>query len=104
MKYVILFAVAIGMLVGCAWYLFGERFDKKSMEPKCWEILHYHNKERFPLIVVHMKSILAGATLILLASTQFKYKNDLIALIGGAIIGLHIMQWRDENAFISGSS
>lgn len=92
----------IGMLIGSLWYLYGERFDKKSISPKCWEILHYHNKERFPLFLVHIKSIVAGLILILLACSKFKYKNEVIALIGGAIIGLHVLQWRDEYAFISG--
>lgn len=102
MNYYIILAIIIGVLFGGLWYLYGERFDKKSLSPKCWEILHYHKKERFPLFLVHIKSIVAGLILILLAFSAFKYKNEVIALIGGAIIGLHILQWRDEYAFISG--
>lgn len=102
MNYYIILAIIIGMLMGSLWYLYGERFDKKSFKPKCWEILHYHKKERFPLFLVHMKSILAGLILILLAFCKFQYTNEVIASIGGAIIGLHLLQWRDEYTFISG--
>lgn len=94
-------AAIIGIALGMIWYMFGERFDKKKMKPKCWEILHYHNKERFPLLLVHIKSMFAGALLICLALTKFEYKNELIAFIGAAIIGLHILQWRDETAYIN---
>jgi hypothetical protein len=66
-------------------------------------IPHYYNKERFPLILVHTKSILAGLILIWLSSTKFEFKNPIIAAIGAAIIGLHIFQWYDENKFISSS-
>jgi len=101
MTYLVVAAVVLGAVLGSLWYLFGERFDKKSLSPKCWEILHYHNKERFPLFLVHIKSMVAGLVLILLAVSKFKYKNESIALIGGAIIGLHILQWSDEVKFIS---
>jgi hypothetical protein len=97
----IIVAIAIGLLIGILWYLFGERFDKKSMSPTCWERLHYYNKERFPLFLVHIKSILAGAVLIWLAFSKYKYKNEIIAAIGSAIIGLHIFQWYDEQQFIN---
>jgi len=97
-------AVVAGFLIGIMWYLFGERFSKKSVQPKCWELLHYYNKERFPLILVHMKSILAGIILIWLSSTKFQFKNQIIAAIGAAIIGLHVFQWYDENKFISSST
>ena len=97
----IISAVAVGLTVGILWYLFGERFDKKKVKPKCWELLHYYEKERFPLVLVHMKSILAGAILIWLSFSKFEFKNQIIAAIGGAIIGLHILQWYDEHKFIS---
>uniref|UniRef100_A0A6C0KS73 Uncharacterized protein n=1 Tax=viral metagenome TaxID=1070528 RepID=A0A6C0KS73_9ZZZZ len=101
MNYLVTIAILVGIILGVMWYLFGERFDKKSLSPKCWEILHYHNKERFPLFLVHIKSILAGIILIILAYSKFKYKNEVIAFIGGAIIGLHLIQWKDEHDFIS---
>ena len=90
-----------GIGLGMAWYILGERFDKKKTDPKCWELLHYYNKERFPLFLVHIKSIVAGLILILVASTSFSRKNDVVAFIGAAIIGLHILQWRDETHFIA---
>ena len=96
----IAYAIPLGIILGMVWYVFGERFDKSKMKPKCWEILHYHNKERFPLYLVHLKSMLAGLLLICLAFTKFRYKNELVALIGAAIIGLHTLQWRDEWRFI----
>lgn len=99
----IIVAVVVGFVVGILWYLFGERFNKKTVQPKCWELLHYYNKERFPLILVHMKSILAGIILIWLSLTKFQFKNQIIAAIGAAIIGLHVFQWYDENKFISSS-
>jgi dipeptide/tripeptide permease len=96
----IVIAIIVGLVIGILWYLCGERFDKKSMTPTCWERLHYYNKERFPLFLVHIKSILAGLVLIWLAFSNFKYKNEMIATIGSAIIGLHIFQWYDEQRFI----
>ena len=102
MNYYLILAIIVGVLFGGLWYYYGERFDKKSISPKCWEILHYHNKERFPLFLVHIKSMVAGLILILLAFSKVKYKNEVIAMIGGAIIGLHMFQWKDEYAFISG--
>ena len=94
-------AIVLGLIVGIMWYIYGERFDKKTMKPKCWEILHYHNKERFPLFLVHIKSIVAGLILIWLSFTNFKFKDQMIAVIGSAIIGLHLFQWYDEQKFIS---
>ena len=91
----------LGMVLGGVWYILGERFDKNKNDPKCWEILHYHHKERFPLYLVHFKSILAGIILICIAFFNVKYKNEIIVFIGSAIIGLHILQFIDEQKYIS---
>lgn len=102
MNTTLIISICIGLFLGGLWYIFGERFDKNKNknEPKCWEILHYHHKERFPLYLVHFKSILAGIILIIIAFTNFKYKNEFIAFIGAAIIGLHILQFIDEQRYI----
>jgi uncharacterized membrane protein YczE len=92
--------IIFGNILGALWYRYGERFNEKTMNPKCWEILHYHNKEKFPLYIVHIKSILAGCILIILSITNYKYKNQIIILIGSAIIGLHIYQWINEMQII----
>ena len=92
--------IIIGAIAGALWFYFGERFDKNSLTPKCWERLHYLNKERFPLYIVHSKSILAGLLLIILAYTNWKYKNQIITFIGSAIIGLHIYQFINEQNLI----
>ena len=91
----------IGIFVGILWYTYGERFNKDTLGPKCWEILHYHNKEKYPLILVHLKSIFSGLVLIYLSTYSGPYKNNIIAIIGGAIIGLHILQWKDETLIIN---
>ena len=91
-----MYSIIFGLLIGAIWYRYGERFDQKTLSPKCWEILHYHNKERFSLFIVHLKSIIAGLILVTLSLTNYKYKNEIIALIGSSIIGLHIYQWINE--------
>lgn len=96
----ILLMILVGCLIGAIWFYFGERFDKKSLQPMCWERLHYLNKERFPLYLVHLKSILAGIILIVLACTKWKYKKEAIVVIGSAIIGLHIAQFFNETGMI----
>ena len=92
----------LGLIMSSVWYFVGERFDKNKNDPKCWEILHYHHKERFPLYLVHLKSILAGIILISIAFLNLKYKNEIIVFIGAAIIGLHINQFIDEQKYILG--
>jgi hypothetical protein len=49
---------------------------------------------------VHLKSILAGFILIILSLTNYSYKNQIITVIGAAIIGLHIYQWINEMQMI----
>ena len=93
--------ILFGLILGAVWYRYGERFDQKALKPKCWEILHYHSKERFPLYIVHLKSIVAGVLLIALALTNYKYKNQITTVIGAAIIGLHIYQWINEMQMIA---
>lgn len=92
--------IVIGLVAGAIWYRMGERFDQKKLSPKCWEILHYHHKERLPLYIVHAKSILAGIALIYVTLTNSKYKDKLIVFIGASIIGLHIYQYNNEQDFI----
>lgn len=93
-------SIVFGLVLGAGWYRYGERFDQKQLNPKCWETLHYHSKERFPLYIVHLKSILTGFILIVLSLTNYKYKNQIITIIGAAIIGLHIYQWINERQMI----
>lgn len=88
--------IILGLISGALWYRYGERFKEKTLKPKCWEIMHYHNKERFPLYVVHLKSILAGLALIIVGISNFQYRNQVTVFIGAAIIGLHIYQWINE--------
>ena len=97
----VILTIVFGLILGAVWYRYGERFDQKALTPKCWEILHYHSKERFPLYVVHLKSIIAGFVLVVLSLTNYKYKNIIITIIGSAIIGLHIYQWINEMQMIS---
>ena len=92
--------IVFGLVLGAVWYRYGERFNQKALKPKCWEILHYYSKERFQLYIVHLKSILAGLILIILSLTNYKYKNQIITVIGAAIIGLHIYQWINEMQMI----
>jgi NADH:ubiquinone oxidoreductase subunit 5 (subunit L)/multisubunit Na+/H+ antiporter MnhA subunit len=96
--------IIMGLLAGALWYRYGERFDQKTMTPRCWEIMHYHNKERFQLYVVHMKSIFAGIALIIAGSCEFKFRNQVIVFIGAAIVGLHIYQWLNEEMAIKNNS
>jgi len=100
MKSSLIKMIAIGLIVGAIWYRLGERFDQKKLTPKCWEILHYHHKERLPLYIVHAKSILAGLALITVALIDWKYKDQVIVFIGSAIIGLHIYQHINEQQLI----
>lgn len=97
----IIYSIVFGLLIGAAWYRYGERFDQKTLSPECWEILHYHNKERFSLTIVHLKSIIAGVILLSLSLMNYKYKNEITALIGSSIIGLHIYQWINEIQMIN---
>ena len=92
--------IVFGLIAGALWYRYGERFDQKKLSPKCWEILHYHSKERFPLYIVHLKSILAGIILVIISMTNYKYKNQITIMIGASIIGLHIYQWINEMQMI----
>jgi len=92
--------IIIGIIIGVAWFNFGERFDVSKLTPRCWEILHYTNKERVPLFLVHIKSLLVGLLLIILGFTENQYKNEIIILIGGAIIGLHVNQFLNEQYLI----
>jgi hypothetical protein len=39
--------------------------------------------------------------LIFLSFSGFKYKDEVIAFVGAAIIGLHVLQWIDEQKFIN---
>ena len=95
-----LLLIVAGIIIGALWYRLGERFDQKKLSTKCWEILHYHHKERLPLVIVHLKSVLAGLALILVAVTDYKHKDAGIILIGSAIIGLHIYQYINEQQII----
>jgi uncharacterized membrane protein YczE len=97
---IVILNIVFGLILGAVWYRYGERFDQKALKPKCWEILHYHSKEKFPLYIVHLKSILAGFILIILSLTNYSYKNQIITVIGAAIIGLHIYQWVNEMQMI----
>ncbi len=98
------YAIVFGLVMGAIWYRFGERFDQKKLSPKCWEILHYHHKERLPLYIVHLKSILAGLLLIFVTYTNYRHKDVVIAFIGSSIIGLHIYQYYNEMAFINNNT
>lgn len=102
--YSVAIAIVIGNIVGALWYRYGERFDQKTLSPKCWEILHYHNKERFSLHVVHIKSILAGVALIVAACSSWKFKTEFIVALAAAIIGLHIYQWHNEMSAIKANA
>jgi len=97
----VFFVIIIGIIIGVLWFHFGERSDKSKMDFKCWEKLHYLNKERSPLVIVHLKSILAGIILIILANTKFQYRHEIITIIGAAIIGLHISQYINESNYIT---
>lgn len=99
MNRILLFSI-IGFVIGIIWFRYGERFDQSKMVPKCWELLHYHFKEVFPLYIVHAKSILAGIILILMAIYNYKYTNEVIAFIGASIIGLHLFQYYNEMKLI----
>jgi hypothetical protein len=100
MKQSLIIFLILGLICSIVWYNAGERFDKKKGNAKCWEILHYHHKERFPLYLVHLKSIFAGIILICIAFLDLSYKNEIIVFIGAAIIGLHISQFMDERKYI----
>ena len=93
--------VIIGSILGMIWFFYGERFNKKSMSMECWEKLHYLSKERFPLFLVHAKSILAGILLICLPYSKYKYRKELIIMLGASIIGLHIVQYYNELSIIN---
>jgi|688.fasta_scaffold421815_3 hypothetical protein len=88
--------ILFGLLVGMLWYRLGERFDQSKLKPKCWELLHYYNKESFPLYIVHLKSIITGIILIYMGCSNYKYKNEVIIFLGSAIIGLHLYQGKNE--------
>lgn len=96
--------IIFGIVSGALWYRYGERFNQKSLKPQCWEILHYHNKEKFPLYIVHLKSILAGLALIIAGISKFQHRDYVIIFIGSAIIGLHIYQWINEEDMIRKNS
>lgn len=93
--------ILLGFIVGILWYRYGERFDQNKLQPKCWELLHYYNKETFPLYIVHIKSILTGIILIYIANYNFIYKNEIVMFLGAAIVGLHLYQWKNEYTLIS---
>ena len=94
-KRILLFA-CIGFIIGIVWYRYGERFNQTKLKPKCWELLHYYDKEKLPLYIVHLKSILAGCVLVGLSIGGYRYRNEVIAFIGASIVGLHIYQWVNE--------
>lgn len=83
------------------WFRYIERFDQTKLSIQCWEKLHYHNKEKIQLFLVHLKSIIAGIVLIILGYTTYKYKDAIIIFIGSAIIGLHLFQAYNEYSFIN---
>ena len=86
----------IGIIIGAAWFIFMERFDKTKLSLDCWEKLHYMDKEQAPLWLVHLKSFAAGLVLIALAMSDFQYKNEIVGMIGGGIIGVHLCQFVNE--------
>jgi len=97
----ILYIIILGVIIGALWFRYGERSNKSKFSMECWEKLHYLNKERSPLIIVHLKSVLAGIFLIILANTKYKYRNEIITIIGSTIIGLHVAQYINENNYIN---
>ena len=86
----------IGFIIGIVWYRYGERFNQSKLQPKCWELLHYYDKEKLPLYIVHLKSIIAGLVLVGLSLGGYRYRNEIIGFIGAAIVGLHLYQWKNE--------
>lgn len=100
---IIIFCI-IGIILGTIWFIFMERSNKTkfmSENMECWEKLHYIDKERAPLWLVHLKSFAAGLALVIVAMTNFKYKNSVIGFIGGGIIGVHLCQVINEMDIIN---
>lgn len=96
--------IFLGIICGMLWFRYVERFNQKKMTIQCWEKLHYYNKEKAPLIIVHLKSIIAGIILIILGYISYKHKDMIIIFIGSAIIGLHIFQAYNEYSFINATN
>jgi uncharacterized integral membrane protein len=91
-------AIIIGLILGSIYFFLFERPNQKSVSMECWQKLHYLNKEYSPLILVHLKSIIAGIIIIICAI--YGYTN-IIIFLGSAIIGLHISQWIIETKYIN---
>ena len=93
-------AIIIGLLLGYLYFNNFERFNPKSLPEKCWTVLHYLNKSNSPLYLVHLKSIVAGALIVIAA---IKGWTTLHIVIGSSIIGLHIAQFISEHRLINQS-
>jgi hypothetical protein len=92
--------VIVGLLLGYLYFDNFERFDPKSLPEKCWSVLHYLNKQNSPLYLVHLKSITAGALLVIASVYGW---NKIIAVVGSCIIGLHVAQFFSEKRLINGA-
>ena len=81
-----------GIIFGALYFILFEQFDTTKMPNKCWTTLHYMSKQFSPLYAVHLKSIVAGIVLIIIAYDF----PQVVIFIGASIIGLHILQAYNE--------
>jgi uncharacterized integral membrane protein len=94
----LIIVIILGLIIGSLYFFLFERPNQNSVSMECWQKLHYLNKEYSPLILVHLKSIIAGIIIILCAIYGY---TSIIILFGAAIIGLHISQWYIEKKYIN---
>ena len=96
------FPILLGLFVGFCYYrCFEKRKMDKEFDMECWAKLHYLEKENSSLLMVHVKSMLVGATIIILSiqGCMDVYKK-LLSFFGATIIGLHIGQYLNEQDYI----
>ena len=95
-------SIFLGFLAGYFYYCFFEKRQmNKEFDMECWAKLHYMEKERSSLYMVHLKSIIVG---IIVISISLKGCSDtyrkIIQFFGAGIIGLHVGQFFNEMDYI----
>jgi phosphate/sulfate permease len=79
------------LVIGAAYFVLIET----PIVDECVYKLHYTNKMNSSLMLVHLKSIVAGVLLIA-ASILYPCSTTASIAIGSAIIGLHVAQYFRE--------
>ena len=94
--------IIVGLLIGFFYFTYYEkRKIDKEFDMECWEKLHYMDKEKSSLFMVHFKSILAGVVIVMMAIHGcHKVFRETLIIFGAGIVGLHIGQLRNELKYI----